>query len=332
MTEVTAFPAYGGQENHATNNTMVMLRHVHRESSRAFEDLFRRLLETDNLSFGPTFRQQVVLSGSIPDGAIRQPAFDLFIEVKAGAPFSEQQARNHLSAIASECVGGRQAFLLVLTPTELQQTTIQTLQEEARAKGLSFASATFPQPLEALSASCAGHAALEPLVADYQAFLRLTGLLPLLDQIAVFPVGTSHDENVLHRVYYEPSSRPSKRGCRYVGFYRWKTITYLCDMGDAWLSEPDGEKISVTREGDSAPAGADILARIEQVITATTYYELRAASIRYYLFDACHETSFVKRSPYGILGLRYLRAGDYGIAKGTSAKRMAQELRGRVFD
>ena len=331
MTKVTSFPAYSGRENHATNNTMVMLRHVYRESPQLLRDLFRRLFESDSLSLEPSFEQQVRMAHSVPDGAIRQPAFELFIEVKAGAPLTAGQLRQHIRSIAAMDARARQVLLLTLTPEAPEPQITAQVSQAAREEGITFAAVTFGDLADALAGACVRAPALDEIVSDYQAFLREAGLLPIRDQIVVFPVGTSGDDNVRLGMYYEPLSRPTKLGCRYIALYTRKTITHVADMGETYVAEGVGRVLRVTREADESPAASEAKARIERIIVETSYYDLRRQATRFYLVSDFHPTSFTKASPHGILGARYLRAGDYGVSGTPPAAEVARLLDGKHF-
>ena len=56
------------------------------------------------------------------------------------------------------------------------------------------------------------------------------GLLQIGHVMRVVPCGTSMTENVTHRLYFEPSKRPSKSQSRFMGLYSQECIKYLADI------------------------------------------------------------------------------------------------------
>ena len=332
MTEISFFQRYSGRENHATNNTLLMLRYVHQASPADFERLMRQILDDANIAVGPRFSQQVRLQASLPDGAVRQAHFALFIEAKAGVQFDDEQIIAHLDGIKEAGISGPQTFLLLLTPEAVASARVRHLAEEAAKRGGVFASATFAAIVAALREATGERGALAPVIADFEAFLDAEGLMPVADRIAVFAVGTSHAENLNHRLYYEPASRPSKAGCRYIGLYRRLEVTHVADMGEAYVAAPDGAGLDIRCERDGTSAIHEVRLRIEAAVSATTYYDLRAEAHRFYLVDAFHRTSLRKRSAPGVMGLRYLSAEKLGVHGAPPARRLAELLDGRQFD
>lgn len=57
MSAINYFQTYSQRENHVTNNTMLMLRHVYHASPRLLEKVLQALLDEDEVEIGPRFEQ-----------------------------------------------------------------------------------------------------------------------------------------------------------------------------------------------------------------------------------------------------------------------------------
>jgi hypothetical protein len=71
MSRVSHFQRFSQPENHATNNTLLVLRHFYQSSPFKIQRVLTSLLETD-LSIGLAFEQQVRGDASVPDALIKQ--------------------------------------------------------------------------------------------------------------------------------------------------------------------------------------------------------------------------------------------------------------------
>jgi hypothetical protein len=56
MSKISHFQRYSGRENHATNNTLLVLRHVYQASPHKLESVLDDVLE-EPLNIGLTFEQ-----------------------------------------------------------------------------------------------------------------------------------------------------------------------------------------------------------------------------------------------------------------------------------
>lgn len=165
---------------------------------------------------------------------------------------------------------------------------------------------TFSQVVEALRAQCADfEGELISIVDDYDTYLGEEGLLERRNQyLVVFPCGVSVAENERFGLYYEPPSRPCKRGYRFIGVYNHKTVAFVGTV----------ETIAVATFADGATsfdveAGHltdDQSQRIRDAIEQTLYYDLKNEPHRFYVVDRFVATDAKKTSSQGIMALRYL--------------------------
>ncbi|HUN86785.1 MAG TPA: hypothetical protein VMU48_20560 [Terracidiphilus sp.] len=331
MSRVSHFQRFSQPENHATNNTLLLLRYFYQSSPFKIQSILTSLLEAD-LSIGLAFEQQVRGDASVPDALITQEQMRIYIETKRGGVLDAGQIRRHLTGIAQKSVGGRGegTTLIGLTKEPIADAEREALTAEAAEKGISFAAVTFTQITEALRAQCADfERELLSIVDDYDSYLAEEGLLEERNQwLLVFPCGTSIAENARFSLYYEPSSRPCKRNYRFIGIYNRKTVAYVgavqtiavttCTEGKINFQEEVGRLTDEQRQ------------RISRAIEETSYYDLKAAPHRFYLVDSFTATDSKKTSPQGIWGLRYMDLSkiikDYNPRREYTTEEMAAAL------
>ena len=102
MSQISHFQVYSQRENHVTNNTLLMLRHVYRVSTALFESVLQSCIDDCNFSIGPQFVQQQRESDSVPDALISQKPFNLYIEAKPFIGLGDDQIVRHLKSIQSK--------------------------------------------------------------------------------------------------------------------------------------------------------------------------------------------------------------------------------------
>jgi hypothetical protein len=90
----------------------------------------------------------------------------------------------------------------------------------------------------------------------------------------------------------------------------------------------------VLEQEEFGKASADHLARVKAAIEATTYYDLRGTTQRYFITDGLHETSIAKSTKGGIQGALYLNL-DALLGKRRpdvwDTSQLADALRGTSF-
>jgi hypothetical protein len=307
MSRVSHFQRFSQPENHATNNTLLLLRYFYQSSPFKIQSVLTSLLETD-LSIGLAFEQQIRGDASIPDALITQEQLRIYIETKRGGVLDADQIRRHLKSIAQKGGAGHAdgAILIGLTREPIADSQRKSLAAEAAAEGVAFTAVTFTQVTEALRAQCADfERELLSIVDDYENYLAVEGLLEARNQwLVVFPCGTSIAENARFGLYYEPPSRPCKRNYRFIGVYNMKTVAYVGAVEAIAVATSDNGKVSFSEEAGHLTANHR--ERITHAIEETRYYDLKANPHRFYLVDSFAPTDSRKTSPQGIWGLRYL--------------------------
>jgi hypothetical protein len=98
MTRGSYFQNYANLENHTTNNTLLILRHVCQASPAKLAKILGELLEQE-IPIGPSFQQQVRIEESIPDGHISQAGIQLYIETKTAGKLWRDQIERHVLKI-----------------------------------------------------------------------------------------------------------------------------------------------------------------------------------------------------------------------------------------
>lgn len=334
MSRVSYFQRFSHRENHATNNTLLVLRYFYQKSPFKVQSVLASVLDAD-LSIGLSFYQQVKGNRSTPDAQIAQERFRLFIETKLGDGLDWDQIRRHIKTIASKGSSEGGTFLVGLTKEPLSCGDVEKLKREAAKEGIKFAATTFSQLTDALKAQCAAfERELLDIVEDYEEYLSEEKLLEESNRwLVVFPCGTSIVENSRFHLYYEPASRPCKRNHRFIGVYADKTVAYVgMVVAVAVVAFEDETPIFTMEVGKLTD---EQRTRIENVIKETRYYDLRTGIRRYYLVDRFVKTDLKKRSPGGLWGLRYLDLSsivpNFKSVKEYDTQGLANLLSGKEF-
>lgn len=335
MSRVSYFQRFSQQENHATNNTLLMLRYLYQSSPSKLERLLTALLETD-LTVGVTFDQQVKGRASVPDALIMQEPWRIYVETKRHGALDADQIRRHCESIVQRGRSGRD-LLVGLTKEQITDAERQALAAEAEKDRIKFVNVSFAQVVEALRAQCADHEReLLDIVEDYRTLLSDDGLLDERNKfLVVFPCGTSLQENARFSLYYEPPSRPLKKGYRYIGLYSQKQVAYVGTVAAIAVGTPapDGTIAFEVEDGKLTQEHRD---RVKAVVEATSYYDLRTSPLRYYVADEFVPTSARKISPYGMLGLRYLPLevlnASYTSKREYTSAELAELLMGATWE
>jgi hypothetical protein len=333
MSQVSYFQRFSQPENHATNNTLLVLRYFYELSPFKIQRALTELVEAD-VSIGLSFQQQVRGDASVPDALMTQEPLHIYVETKRGGDLDKDQVQRHLKTIAKN--GTRRGNILIgLTKEQIAEADRKALAASAAAQGIAFAAVTFSQIAEALGKECAPYEReLLAIVDDYRSYLAEEGLIEERDKwLVVFPCGTSIAENARFGLYYEPPSRPCKR-YRFIGVYTRKVVAYVGKIEAIVVASFKESGVDFVEEhGTLTDADRE---RIKAVVEATRYYDLKADPHRYYLVDHFMGTDLRKISPGGIMGYRYLDLSkilpSFDPRKAYNTDEMAAALKGRTWE
>jgi hypothetical protein len=306
MSEVSYFQHYSQRENHLTNNTLLMLRHIYRHSVAKFENLVAEIMGDANTQIGLVFNQQVKAHDSIPDAVIQQSALNIYIEAKKDGCLDVEQLARHVSSIQKAGHDAKSSVLVGLTKKMPGSHDMARFKDMCHTAGVNFIAVTYAGLVEALHKTSAQHEeSLLEVIADYENFLRKEGMFLNPFEIVVFPCGTSWQENIEYGMYYEGSYRTSKSHIPYIGIYTNKRITHIGINHAAILcKKADDETIIFTNEHKSASSYNK--QKIKEMIDATPYYDLGKGIERFYIINSLQEVNIIKESSGGMMGLRYL--------------------------
>lgn len=118
MANISYFQRYSQRENHATNNTLLVMRHFYQVSPQKISEVLSELCEKD-LSVGLLFEQQIRSPTSVPDALISQAPLDIYFETKRGGKLDLSQIDRHLDSINSNTRNHAQKFLFGLTKAQI---------------------------------------------------------------------------------------------------------------------------------------------------------------------------------------------------------------------
>ncbi|SDY29573.1 PD-(D/E)XK nuclease family protein [Citreimonas salinaria] len=339
MSAISHFQRYSQRENHVTNNTLLMLRHVYRSSPRLLEDVLQALLEEDEVEIGPRFEQQVGAVYSIPDAVISQKPLHVYVEAKRGDGLYDDQLKRHMRSIAEKKHPENSAFLIGLTTNSTDEDDDERWKKKALENGITFAATTYRELLEALEVACSDDPELRQIFDDYQTFIGGESLLP--DQhrkLVAMLCGQSWRENIAHGAYFEPAQRnPKWTRAHFLGIYRLKRISHVGRLVAAAVCRKENGDLIVEAE-EFGSLSAEHRDRIRAIIgEAEVYFRgFASAPHRYYLVDRFAETDVRKVSSGGMMGHRYLDIAELGqtdeLQQDVSSQDVGALLRGATYD
>jgi len=333
MTAISYFQRFSQKENHVTNNTLLVIRHLYRSSPRKVSLLLNALLE-EEVSVGLEFQQQIHGTHSVPDALITQQPLSIFFEAKLGGLLDGDQILRHAESIKSSNAANGSAILIGLTSKPLSPTEKARLREKVKTLGVRFFAVTYTNLVIELRKLCAEHEQdLIEIIEDYRSFLAASDLLSNPDDwMVAFPCGTSWVENIRFDLYFEPASRSSKGNYPFLGIYHDKKISHIGRI-------ISGAVLQLQSDNPSETFGKwedEHLERIQQIIAASAYFHRTEIPRRYYIVDKFEETNFCKSSQGGMQRHRYFDLSLYtdGIvySSETSAQIVAKALQGKSFE
>ncbi|MDX2179115.1 MAG: hypothetical protein SFV18_05945 [Bryobacteraceae bacterium] len=329
MSRVSYFQRFSQPENHATNNTLLVLRYFYQSSPSKVRQVLTSLLNTE-LSIGLTFEQQVRGKASVPDALISQEPLRIYVETKRGGELDADQIRRHLIGIET---GSKNFTVLIgLTTEPISDSDRKNLEDEARYRNIAFAGVTFTQVVDALRGVCGDfEQELLSIVEDYESYLAEENLLEERNhRLVIFPCGQTVADNRRLNLYYEKADKPCKRN-RFIGVYHNKAVIFVGRVEAiakaSWPYEFDAEFGTLTD---------DHKRRIEDAFKSTPYETLKTMPQRFYLVDSFEPTNATKITPGGIQGFRYLNlsklVSSYDPRKDYATAQLAELLKGSAWE
>jgi hypothetical protein len=335
MSRVSYFQRFSQRQNHATNNTLLLLRYFYEESPRKLQKALNEWIDVP-VELGLTFQQQVRRESSVPDGLIQQSPLAIYFESKHGNDLWRDQIDRHIAGIGAGEGNASIVLLVGLTREPSSDMDEAAMREAAKRKGVVYRGLTFTRIVEDLRATCALHDEdLLRIVNDYQDFLDQEGLLDERGKrMAVIPCGTSVNENIEFNLYYEPSSRSCRRGVGLIGVYHNKVVVAVGRLVSIGVFKFSSGLISSV-EPEVGTINNEQRDRLTLCIAKTDYYDLGVEDMRVYFVDGFVGTNFRKMSPGGVLGIRYLNLDDIMIEERfrptMTTNEIAEALRGKTF-
>ena len=333
MSQASYFQRFAQRENHLTNNTLLMLRHVYQAGPQRLQAVLRTLLD-EELSLGMRFEQQIKGTASVPDALIAQPPLSVLIEAKVDAAITVDQIERHLASFSDMAVSSHGRYLVTLTSGSIDAEILTRCQEAARARGVTLVDTTYSDLLAAIkSATSEIDLSLIDIIADYEAFLRQEGVLKLGPQFMIFSVNDSLDENIATKLLSYPADRKIKADMDFLGLYQYKAVRLIANLTDVVCGKMvDGEFVIDSVERGSG--GPEVAARIAAAIPKFDYWpSLGADRHRHFLWDDHIPIEFKKRKG-GIRSTRRLDLSQWNLtATGSQGLAEAAEtLDGASFD
>lgn len=329
MTEISFFQRYSQRENHITNNTLLMFRHLYQHNAARFEKFLHSITDDDSLKIGPIFTQQERRDQSVPDGLISQHPFNLYIEAKLDGTLDKDQILRHLEGIKNN----DQSYVIGLTKERLSGSTLSSYQQLCNGKGVIFSGITYTQILNTLKEQAKEYETdLMEIIDDYEQFLISENMITNPFLLISFPCRNSANENIAYRIYYEPAHRPSKENVPYLGIYNNKQITHIGKIKKTTIATLEN---GVLRHMEEKKLSTDEEKRISQIIEASTYYpDLAQEPHRYYVIDELQEVNLCKTTPYGIQGKKYFDLKEFSddLKENMSLAEIARLIHGKSFE
>ncbi len=340
MSGISYFQRYSQKENHATNNTLYLFKHIYQRSLKRFSDMLESLSEDDSFDVGIHFDQQVKGSSSVPDGLISQKPFYIYLESKLGSELDHLQIKAHLETITSRHIPkeGDNVYLLGLTIYPLSKGNIDELKKIASQKNIKFFATTYSAIVEtAYNLVQNFETDLLEIIDDYNDFLLTEELKPVDDNLLLTVLaGQSLEENLKYNFYYEPAHRPAKWHAKFLGLYADKRVSYVGEIKCVLrcISDQSGEVNIIDDEEEWGSVSDDELRKIQTLMhdeNSVYFPSQRDKPHRYYFVEHFYDTNFTKNSKGGMMGHRYFDLKEYGTEPNLDTSKIAELLKNCFF-
>ncbi len=271
-----------------------MFRHLYRHNPLSFERFLNSMIDDESLEVGLVFQQQVNAEQSVPDGMISQEPFNIYIEAKVGGELNQDQIERHLQTAKDK----EQSYIVGLTRNPLSETKLGRYKNLCANEDVIFAATTYTDLVYLLRVQAKDHETdLIEIIDDYEQFLLSEDMVAEPFSMLCAPCSISFDENVLHKIYYEPESRPDKTIIPFMGIYRNQTIVHLGKIKTSAIATYENGELNIIDEILDEEKN-----RICQIFESVHYHRdnLIAEPHRYYIIEDLVEVNLIKNSPQGI--------------------------------
>lgn len=324
MTQVTYFPRYSQKENHVTNNTLLLLRHLYEFNRLKFAKFLEELGDdTSDIAerLGLQFKQQQPTKSSVADGFVTQESIKVVIESKLdGNAFDRDQLLRHLSAFDQSCGSGGQ-LLVLLSPNDPDDVDTADFK-------VPVLRTTFQQILTAARNCLSEHdEEMIAVIDDFEQFCSDEKLLPR-DRFRMLMASCkySFESNLKHRLYYCPESQNGPKPA-FLGIYKDKSVRAIgrieklvtCGRIDLDCGKVQSD-LTVTGEEK------------KRILGATRERGSPLDNYKFYLCNEMIETDYKKKSKYGMRSRRYADLGDIlDVQDLPGIDEISQRLRCKVW-
>ena len=319
MSRVSYFQYYKKDENSVTNNTLLLLKYIYQENPRKIEAILNSLINGD-LVVGLEFENQIKGEYSVPDGHIKQDAFNIYIETKLGDNQSDDQILRHIKSIKhSNSVGKK--YLLCLSKNKIKSNLEDS--------DVLIIHTTFRELLEKIEDEIEDwEVRLKDIVEDYRENIKK--LIPSNFIMFASNCGVTIDLNAKYGIYYDNSNRPTREIAQYIGLYKDKKVNFIGKIKSV-ITYGGGENFDFER-GDVNENDKIIINEIIKETKEKTHYEdLSLIKHRYFVVDKFYSVKFTKDTKGAMRGLKYFDLEKYGINENDDIKKIAQKLNNKKW-
>ena len=329
MPRIHYFQRYSSKENTVTNNTLQLITRIYNYSNAIASKLLSDIID-ESIEIGIEINQQKKAKGSVPDGVIIQRSFKILIESKVDSAVDDDQIIRHAANFTNEA----QKILLLLTKQPIgagREDAIGRKLSSTYSGGILFKNITYESICNSIKSLFKEYEyEMKDLVEDYLEYCNET---KLFDQsrhlMRILPCGESVNLNKKYGIYFHPSDR-GYTDHSYVGIYARKRVQCLWQIETVFDIDYKGNKLikTLVQGKDTDEYDQKIISIIKDAKDVCGY-QIETGH-RFFCGKKAIETNFVKTSPGGIQGARFINLKDV-IGNFTDADDIAQKLRNKKW-
>ncbi|PTM02893.1 MAG: hypothetical protein DA405_11965 [Bacteroidetes bacterium] len=336
MAVLNQFQQYSQGENTVTNNILLMLSNLYEINPKYYEEFIKGLTEdSDNYEVIPSFRQQVGNKGDgIIDGHIQVKASKIIIETKLhGLEWIEKLVKYGKSFERNEY-----SLLFHLSIKKYSNRKVEQIEsklsEIKEAGMINFFSLTYQDLVDQLKELASNYQYehhLQRLNEHFEAYCLGIRLMPRSNHILrAMACGQSFDLNIKHQFYFDLANR-GYSNFNYLGIYKWKSVKYIGKVENMILADWDESK-GLTIKDSKYDVTED---QEKRLISAIKESLDKGWGVdydhRFFLLKDFEQTDFKKTSPGGIFRGRYVNLESVLEKVPNEMKKIADELKTRVW-